>query len=82
MDGSTVNINDLTINIGLISSLFGIIVFDLLTVEGMTSNLKFENQITNMKIDNNKVPSIPVHIKSFFLETLIETKFSDKDYSI
>ncbi|MFL2983384.1 MAG: translocation/assembly module TamB domain-containing protein [Candidatus Neomarinimicrobiota bacterium] len=81
-NGSYVNIDKVSVNIGIISSLFNIKVFDLFTVEGM--DCKYLNQYdSTLQFEPNKlIGEIPFEIKSFFIDARIKTKIIDEDYDL
>jgi len=79
--GSVVNIEKLSFNLGIFSSIFDVKVLDLLTVEGFdalyvadTNSVKTD-QVENLMVD------IPYHIKSFFIDGRFTSNINGEDYT-
>ena len=78
--GSLILVEKLTFNLGYISSIIynPIIVFDLITMEGL--NVKYEpiNFSKNLEYKKNKI-SIPFHINTFFIDGVLKSNIDGND---
>ena len=67
--GSIINIESISFNFGLFSSIVGSTVLDLLIIEGVDATYIDENVSTVNEIEKNDIHfDIPYHIKSFFVD--------------
>ncbi|MEC9050470.1 MAG: hypothetical protein VYD66_06700, partial [Candidatus Neomarinimicrobiota bacterium] len=77
-DGSQILIKKSSINFGHIASFFGEITFDILSIEGLST----EFSKTWTKMDSSKVGTqsinIPFHVKSFFVSGQIMSAFNEQ----
>ena len=81
-DGPQILIKKSSINFGHIASFFGEITFDILSIEGLST--EFDKTWT--KMDSSKVGrqsiNIPFHVKSFFVSGQIMSPFNEQFYKI
>ncbi len=81
-DGPQILIKKSSINFGHIASFFGEITFDILSIEGLST--EYDNTWT--KMDSSKVGrqsiNIPFHVKSFFVSGQIMSPFNEQFYKI
>ena len=77
--GSIVSIEKISFNFGLISSIVGPIVIDLLSVEGMDAVYIKNIESSNInKKNNNMIFDLPYNIKSFFVDGRITPEIENK----
>ena len=81
-DGPQILIKKSSINFGHIASFLGEITFDILSIEGLST----EFDKTWIKMDSSKVGkqsiNIPFHVKSFFVSGQIMSAFNEQFYKI
>ena len=81
-EGSQILIKKSSINFGHIASFFGEITFDILSIEGLST--EFDKTWT--KMDSSKVGrqpiNIPFHVKSFFVSGQIMSAFNEQFYKM
>ena len=80
--GDKIKIDKISFNLGIISSLFGDNVFDLVAVEGLRFRYKDEG-ISDGKITGDDLLfDLPFHIKSLFIDAKAEALFNDENHTL
>ena len=81
-DGPHVLIKNSSVNFGYVASLFGEITFDMLTIEGLWTQIdKNWAKADSGKIERKPV-NIPFHVKSFFVSGQIVSTFNEHSYHL
>ncbi len=81
-DGPQVLIKNSSVNFGYVASLFGEITFDMLTIEGLWTQIdKNWAKADSGKIERKPV-NIPFHVKSFFVSGQIVSTFNEHSYHL
>ena len=81
-NGPTISIQNSSINFGHLTSLFGAVTFDLLTVENMKTELGKNWAQSKDGIGQKQPLNIPFHIKSFFISGQLISLFNDVSYPL
>ena len=79
--GSTIIIDKLSVNFGILSSIIGSPVFDLFSIEGVDADLSNYYLDSPLLNEREFVLNIPYHIRSFFVDGRIKLKIKENDYS-
>ena len=69
--GEQIEIDKISLNLGIISSLFGDNVFDLVAVEGLKFSYEEVRKSGGKTMGNNLSFDLPFHIKSLFINILV-----------
>ncbi len=80
-DGSTIYIEKIVINPGIVSSLFGNIVLDYLTVEKINFTYLKNQELFNQLNNNYSQNIIPIDIKSIFMDGKFSTEIKETIYT-
>jgi len=80
-NGSIVKVEKISTNLGILSSLLGYNVLDMLAVEGLDIIFKSEKGLIKQKQGNDISISLPFHVKSFFIDARVETIINSQDYA-
>ena len=78
--GEKIEINKISLNLGIISSLFGDNVFDLVAVEGLKFSYEEVRKSGDKTMGNNLSFDLPFHIKSLFIDVKAEALFNDENH--
>ena len=81
-NGEIINIDKISLNLGIISSLFGDNVFDLVAIEGLEFSYKEEKKSGGQIIKNNLSFDLPFHVKSLFVDVKVEALYNDENHKL
>ena len=78
--GEKIEIDKISLNLGIISSFFGDNVFDLVAVEGLKFSYSEQRNSGGKAKSSNLSFDFPFHIKSLFIDAKAEALFNDENH--